>query len=927
MERGTKPGHRPFLFPMGHVFQTRHGPMTVVGMSRSQRGGHIWRKYYNLRCEKGHEYEVNEEYLKSGRLRTCKRCNHPTILEADPAFAAWFVDPAIPMTRPCSCHDKADFYCQRCGKIVQGKSINNIYKRREVPCPYCTNGVSYPERFMIALLEQLQVPFIHQYTVRFTRDGKPTHYKYDFLDAQRQLVIETHGMQHMIPGTFERIGGYPLEQIQQQDADKERYAIQVLQLGYIALDCRHSDPSWIRKEAEGKLPFYPLETVDWDAVHQAASKSVILQIVDLTKQGYTQAQIGQIVHMSPSTVSTKLRKAKADGLFDGVTPRMLRTQENKRRKQEQQARAKEEALRRAAMKAACEKRREERELLTQIREDALIDRIKSLPPHISVLDPYQSSRTSLRFFCQVCGQTFHRTPAAMLKDSQCPFCKKREALQQRLDSKYGNTYTVLSPYINCRTPLQFRHNICATVFSKLPGDIMKAGCPVCSRRLRSEKSAATRRSKGEQAFFALLPEIELRGYTYTGEAFQGLGKPNAFLCSHCGEVWYTTAYAIMQGTNHICTSHAKKKTHAAFVQQVRQLTGEEYSVLGTYQTALTPIKLRHNPCGLIYLAAPAHFTSSGRRCPLCTGASARGNPEQIQRRYEGWEQDLASGAGNCSYPAYIWNQKFAAAESYFHQNGHVDIPYGYIVDGYNLGSWIAEQRKLYRQNRLPEDRIRRLEKLRIKWNCIDENWQAAFEDTARFLRQHGPEPLSKERSQEERHYYYWIHDQIKRLRKGRVSPEKAALLESIGINAGYYRDAHFDIMCEKLRQFAALHGHCIVPMEEERGQPDALGLWTHRMRQRMSKGDLPPDQVRRLREIGLPENNKTAKYQQKLAALTRYYQVHGHLRIPQSYLQDGQRLGKWINGFRVRYGKGLLSPAQIGELEAIGMVWRIENTK
>ena len=70
----------------------------------------------------------------------------------------------------------------------------------------------------MAFLEQLQIPFVHQYTVKFTKDHRSVYYKYDFYDQKHALIIETHGSQHYEPGTFERVGGYALEKIQKIDA-------------------------------------------------------------------------------------------------------------------------------------------------------------------------------------------------------------------------------------------------------------------------------------------------------------------------------------------------------------------------------------------------------------------------------------------------------------------------------------------------------------------------------------------------------------------------------------------------------------------------------------------------------------------------------------------------------------------------------------
>ncbi len=928
--------HRRYLYQLGDAFETRHGTMTVVDRTRIQHADQVFRKQYLLQCEKGHQYGVMEEYLKSGRLKTCKKCNHPTILEADPEFAAWFVDQAIPRERPCGCHDKADFYCQQCGKIVRGKSINNVHKRRQVPCPYCANGVSYSERYVIALLEQMQVPFVHQYTVRVVLDGRNTYYRYDFYDGERGLVIETHGQQHYEPGTFERIGGYPLDEIQRIDAEKARYATQVLHLEYVELDCRRSDPNWIRGEAVKKLAFYPLDTVNWDAVRQSANQSVVLQMIALSKQGYTQSQIGEIVHMSAGAVCCKLQKAREDGLYDGMTPQLLRRQENRRLQEEKQERLRQERERREALRAVKKQRHAEHLRRAEAAGREWEDRLRSLPPGIAVLEADRSSDTHLTFLCEVCGRTFTRSSAAMLKNDNCPWCQKREKLRQRLFNKYGDEYEILGADFDSRTPLEIRHKVCGTVFRRTSGELTKHGCPACAMRRRLEKSTASRRRQGAEKFFALLPEFERRGYPYAGEPFQGLGERNAFRCSHCGELWWTTAGSILSGRGHICTSPCRKKTPEEFVRQVHALVGDEYSVLSDYQTAFAPVKLRHNVCGLEYLAAPAHFISAGRRCPVCTKAGAakgEADPQARLRRaqvlYADWERALQTEEeGQAGILNYIWDRKCADVETFRAQYGHSDVPAGYRVRGYDLGQWLGDQRKFYGRGRLPADRVRRLEALGVKWNCKEDAWHRMYEEVREYLgEQHGSVCLRTDGTKAERKYYYWIQDQIKRGRKGGVSSEKTALLRAIGIAFDYRADARFDAMCDKLRRFVEENGHCIVPLEEGRGEDEPLGLWAQRMRQQKAAGTLSADRAARLTQLGLPDDNKAAKFRRKLVCLTAYREAHGHLRIPQSCIENGEKLGKWINTFRVNYAKGRLTAEQVAALEAIGMVWRVDEGK
>ena len=77
----------------------------------------------------------------------------------------------------------------------------------------------------------------------------------------------------------------------------------------------------------------------------------------------------------------------------------------------------------------------------------------------------------------------------------------------------------------------------------------------------------------------------------------------------------------------------------------------------------------------------------------------------------------------------------------------------------------------------------------------------------------------------------------------------------------------------------------------------------------------------RLKAMGLPENNKEAKFWRQIGSLSVYFHKHGNLLIPQSYEENGEKLGRWINRFRVLYSKGMLSEERIKALESIGMVW------
>lgn len=61
---------------------------------------------------------------------------------------------------------------------------------------------------------------------------------------------------------------------------------------------------------------------------------------------------------------------------------------------------------------------------------------------------------------------------------------------------------------------------------------------------------------------------------------------------------------------------AKKRTTEGFKQEVKDLVGNEYTVLGEYINNKTKIAIRHK-CGKEYDVRPDHFLG-GSKCPVCS---------------------------------------------------------------------------------------------------------------------------------------------------------------------------------------------------------------------------------------------------------------------------------------------------------------------
>lgn len=98
----------------------------------------------------------------------------------------------------------------------------------------------------------------------------------------------------------------------------------------------------------------------------------------------------------------------------------------------------------------------------------------------------------------------------------------------------------------------------------------------------------------------------------------------------CGYVYEVRASAFLYGAR--CPKCARniKKTTEEFKQEVFNLVGDEYEVVSDYVTTHIKVEFFHKKCEKKYKATPAHFLTSGRRCPYCHGGKRKeGNDFKI----------------------------------------------------------------------------------------------------------------------------------------------------------------------------------------------------------------------------------------------------------------------------------------------------------
>lgn len=218
-------------------------------------------------------------------------------------------------------HSREDFICPDCSFEIKGKLIPNIINYG-LSCPRCSDGNSYPEKFMASLLNQLKVDFETQKIFNWLKKRR-----YDFYIPTQNYIIETHGNQHFGKG-FRDLGGKLLEEEQENDKLKSEFAMANGIEKYIVVDCARSEFLYIKNSIKNSelSEIYDLSIVDWLKCHEYACSTLVKVACDLWNNGNDVKQICKIMKIkSGTTVRKYLKNGTELGWSDYDSRKVMRS--------------------------------------------------------------------------------------------------------------------------------------------------------------------------------------------------------------------------------------------------------------------------------------------------------------------------------------------------------------------------------------------------------------------------------------------------------------------------------------------------------------------------------------------------------------------------------------------------------------------------
>lgn len=208
-------------------------------------------------------------------------------------------------------------------------------------------------------------------------------------------------------------------------------------------------------------------------------------------------------------------------------------------------------------------------------------------------------------------------PHNLLQGSGCPKCVHRAKSHDKFVSelqKKNESIEVIGKYINSKTKIKCKCNICGFIWDTLPSNLFKksrpTGCPNCWKN-RNGKS----HNDFVKEMFLINPNIKI-----IGNYINSTTKISCE-CKICGNIWNTAPCSLIAGRGcPICgiqkIKDIKTKTHQTFLNEMQKIS-PNIKILSKYKGNKEKVKCQCKLDNHIWYATPDNLLH-GYGCPKCS---------------------------------------------------------------------------------------------------------------------------------------------------------------------------------------------------------------------------------------------------------------------------------------------------------------------
>jgi superfamily II DNA or RNA helicase len=269
-----------------------------------------------------------------------------------------------------------------------------------------------------------------------------------------------------------------------------------------------------------------------------------------------------------------------------------------------------------------------------------------------------------------------------------------------------------------------------------------------------------------------------------------------------------------------------------------------------------------------------------------------------------------------------------ALRNFLTEFGHTRVTQDEMYMDFRLGQWVAAMRDSARtgtsRKPLSASQVQALDELGFSWSPYDEDYEKGLRTLKKWVEVHGNGDVPRPTVYDGFPLGRWVEKRRSHSNQGREVSRKQELTD-----AGMIWDVYafrFEQNMSLLREW--LQTNDLADLNRDvKVQGVRIGDWLGKLRQQHAHGQLDVNKQHRLKALGVPLTRPhDAAFGSGLRALETFVKREGHSFATRDVIEDGYRLGQWLNTQRAKHRARKLTPQQVKSLERAGVVWdRLEE--
>ena len=261
-------------------------------------------------------------------------------------------------------------------------------------------------------------------------------------------------------------------------------------------------------------------------------------------------------------------------------------------------------------------------------------------------------------------------------------------------------------------------------------------------------------------------------------------------------------------------------------------------------------------------------------------------------------------------------------------NNGVKVTRRTIYEGVNIGFWVNTQCQLFKNGKLPEDKIQKLKDVGLELDIRKASWDTKYKTLCRAISNRVK--ITETTVYEGINIGSWINTQRQLFKNGKLSEDKAQKLKGIGLELEIDTrnivpwEENYNTLCKALNNGVKITQRTVY-------EGINIGKWLSNQRTLFKNGKLSEDKAQKIKDIGLEiEPRKIVSRDEtwneaRDAAWDETYEtlcrgIDNKVEINQRTIYEGINIGKWIYNQRQLFKKGELPEDRTEKLRKIGVI-------